>query len=447
MKQIIVMSMLACAGILATPANAHAQLLPQYQQQNRQLDSIIAVVEDQVVLESELDQAIATVKQQFQSDPSKLPPEATLRKQVLDRLILQKLQVQRAHDMGIRVTQDDVNNAIGGIAQQNGLSSAQMRDALAQQGLSMAAFQQQIADQILVQKLRQQVLQQKVQVTDSEIENLLSSPGFKAGEAHLAHITINVPQGATADDISAARAKAVEVEQALASGMDFGAAAIRYSQAPDALEGGDLGWRSLSEMPPQFADVIGKMKVGQVTPPMRDPGGFHIIKLVDQRDQPATVVTEFHARHISVKPDTFTTDAQAEAKIKNLRKQIVDGKATFADIAKSDSDDDTTANQGGDMGWFPLDGWGEAVATQIQQLKDGEISPAFKAGDSWHIIKRLGKREQDRTDEARRQKARQAIENRKSEDVYNNFLRELRAQAYVDIFGDQKDNSGANQAS
>ncbi|MGA7297485.1 MAG: peptidylprolyl isomerase [Rhodanobacteraceae bacterium] len=443
MKQILLMSMLALAGILAAPANIHAQLLPQYQTQD--LDSIVAVVEDGVILESELDQAIATVKQQFQSDPSKLPPEATLRKQVLDRLILQKLQVQRAQDMGIRVTQDDINNAIGGIAQQNGLSPGQMRSALAQQGMSLGAFQQQVGEQILVEKLRQQILQQKVQVTDAEIDNLLNSPGFKAGEVHLAHITIDVPQGASADQIAKARSKADEVEQALANGMDFNAAAIRYSQAADALEGGDLGWRSLSEMPPQFADVIGGLKDGQITPPLRDPGGFHIIKLIGQRDQSTTVVTEYHARHISVKPDALMTDAQAKAKIENLRKKIVDGTAKFADVARTDSDDDSTANQGGDMGWFPADGWGQAVATQIQQLKDGDISQPFEAGGSWHIIKRLGRRQEDRTVEKRRQEARQAIENRKSEDVYSNFLRELRAQAYVDIRDGNQD-TGAKQA-
>lgn len=444
MKQIIFTSMLALCGILVAPIGVHAQLLPQYQTQ--QLDSIVAVVEEHVVLESELDQAIATVKQQFQADPAKLPPEATLRQQVLDRLILQQLQVQRANEMGIRVSQDDINNAIGGIAQQNGLTQSQMRSALAQQGLSMAGFQQQIGDQLIVQKLRQQILQQQVRVTDSEIDNLLNSPEFKAGEVHLAHITINVPQGASADEIATVRNKAAAVEKALDSGMDFGAAAIRYSQAPDALEGGDLGWRSLSEMPPQFADVIGKMRKGQVSPPLRDPGGFHIIKLIGQRDQGATVVTEYHARHISVEPDALTSDAQAKAKIENLRAQIVDNKAKFADIAKADSDDDTTANQGGDMGWFALDSWGQAVATQLKQLKDGEISPPFNAGGSWHIIKRLGEREQDRTTETRRQQARQAIENRKSEDVYSNFLRELRAQAFVDTRIGQQDKNGAKQA-
>ena len=213
-----------------------------------------------------------------------------------------------------------------------------------------------------------------------------------------------------------------------------------------AYSGGDLGWRSLSEMPPNFADVIGSMEAGQVTPPLRDPGGFHIIKLIASRDAGPTVVTEYHARHISVKPDALTTDAQAKAKVENLRREIVSGKAKFADVARTESDDDTTANQGGDMGWFPLDGWGQAVAEQVQQLKDGEISQPFKAGGSWHILERLGQREQDRTMEARREKARQAIENRKSEDVYTNFLRELRAQAYVDIRIDGADDSGADKA-
>lgn len=431
MKYFIAASLLAVATLVALPGNAQAQLLPQYQ--TAHLDGIVAVVNNEVVLESELSQAMATVKRQFSGDPSQLPPANVLKQQVLDRLVLQDLQVQRARRMGIRIAQGEVRRAVAGIAQKNNVSTRQMATALSQRGSSMAAFQQQIAEQIMVQKLRQQVLRQKVHVTESEIDNLLNSPAFNAGEVHLAHIVIPVPQGAGAAEIAAARQQATKVARAVATGMDFTTAAMRWSQAPDALEGGDLGWRSMSEMSPQFAELLAGMQPGDVTAPLRDPGAFQIFKVIDTRESAPTIVTQYHARHIAIRPDALTTETQAQRKIEQLRQRIVDGEASFKDVAQAESEDDTTANTGGDMGWFQINDWGTAVATQLKLLDDGEVSPPFKAGGAWHIIKRLGSREKDRTTEARRERARLAIENRKAKDVYDNFLRQLRAEAYVDV--------------
>lgn len=449
MKPILATTLLTLAttfiGTLALPGTAQAQLLPQYQTQH--LDGIVAVVEDQVILESDLAEAVATVKQQFAGSESKLPPADILNQQILDRLVLQKLQVQRAQRMGIRASQEDVSNAIEGIARQNGMNANQMQQALASRGTTVAQFQRQIADQIIVQKLRQQVLQQKVQVTESEIDNLLNSPIFQAGEVHLAHITIRIPQGASPEEIASARDKAMEVEQQLNSGMSFEDAAIRYSEASNALQGGDLGWTNLSEMPESVAETLSTMQDGQVSPPIRDPGGFHIFKVLAHRDRGPVMVTEYHARHLSIRPDALTTESEAEDKINQLRQKITSGDATFADVAKAESDDDTTANQGGDMGWFPLESWGSAVAQQLDQLNDGEISQPFFAGGAWHIIKRLGTRDSDRTAETRREQARAAIETRKSSEVYDNFLRQLRAESYVDIRIQGEDGDADKQAS
>lgn len=431
MKQLIALSLLALASLLAVPGPSRAQLLPQYQTEH--LDGIVAVVNGQVVLESQMEQAVTTVKRQFAGDPSKLPPPDVLEQQVLDRLVLQDLQVQHAHRMGIRVTQGEMMHAVETIAQQNGISARQLSQSLQQRGISMASFQRQVSEQILVQKLRQQVLLQQVHVTDTEIDNLLNSPGFNSGEAHLAHIIIPVPQGASAEDIAKARQQADKVTQAVATGMDFSAAAMRWSQAPDALDGGDLGWVSLGSLPQQFADLVASLKPGQVTPPLRDPAGYQIFKLIDTRDEAPTIVTEYHARHLAIRSDALTTEAQAKAKIENLRAKITSGKASFADVARTESDDDTTANLGGDMGWFPINAWGTAVATALQTLADGEVSPPFEAGGAWHIVELLATREEDRTTEAQRKRARQVIENRKSKDAYANFLRQLRADAYIDI--------------
>ncbi|NII09918.1 peptidylprolyl isomerase [Oleiagrimonas sp. C23AA] len=434
MKQISAFVLLTLA-LLAAPY-ARAQLLSGPANQSggsQRLDRIVAVVEDGIVLQSELDQAVAQVKQQYASDPQKLPPDNVLRRQVLERLVLMRLQVQRAEQNGVHVSDQEVSQAAQNVARQNHMSIDQLRQAIQSQGMSFGAFQRQLADQIMVQRLRQGVVHDQVQVTDAEINNLLNSPAFKAGEVHLAHIQISIPSGASAQQIQQAAAKAKQAEQAIHGGMDFNAAAIRYSDAQDALDGGDLGWRRLDALPPAFTDVVKKMHGGEVTPPMRGPNAFHILKLIARRQPERKMITEYHARQIMIQPSALLTDAQAKAKAEKIYHQIVDKHADFAKLAKKDSDDDTTANIGGDMGWFPVDAWGTAVAVKLKSLNDNQVSQPFHTQGGWHILQRLGTRKADRTDEVQRQQARAAITNRKAEQAYEDFLRNLRSTSYVHI--------------
>jgi peptidyl-prolyl cis-trans isomerase SurA len=432
MKQIL-LPILFSLALLGMPS-AHAQLLPGVQgNQPQMIDRIVAVVEGDVILQSDLDQAVAAVRHQYANNPQQLPPQDVLERQVLDRLILMKLQEQRASDQGVRVSDTEIDAAVGNVAEQNNMTTDQLRAAIEQQGSSYEAFRRQIADQIVVQKLRSSVIHDSVQITDAEVNNLLNSAAFKAGEVHLAHIQIGLPDGPSAQDIAAAQAKADQAEQDLKGGMDFNAAAIRYSDASDALDGGDLGWRHMDEIPPAFADLVARMKPGDVTPPLRGPTGFHILKLVGQRAPGKDVVTEFHARQILIKPSELVTPAQAEQKADDLYRQITAKHADFAKLAKEDSDDDTTANVGGDMGWFQKGAWGGLIDQQLAQLKDDEVSHPFKSKMGWHLLQRLGTRQVDRTDETQRNQARQAIGNRKAEQVYEDYLRELRSTSYVDI--------------
>ena len=425
--------------VFAFALSAHAQLLPGASagtdgSSSNRLDRIVAVVNEDVILQSELDNAVHAIQQQYASHPGELPPLDVLQRQVLDRLILMKLQLQKANDQGIQVSEDQVNQAVAEVAQQNKMTPDQLRAAVEHSGQDFAAFRQQLADQLTVQQLHQSVVHDSVSVTDSEIDNLLASPSYKAGEVHLAHIQISIPSGADAAQIQAAAAKAEQALKAIKGGMDFHAAAIRYSDAPDALDGGDLGWRRMDEVPPAFADTIANMKPGDVSPALRGPTGFHILKLIAQRQPPKQIITEYHARQILLKPSELLTPEQVQQKAQSLYNQIVNKHADFAKIAKNDSMDNTTAAIGGDMGWFAQQAWGDAVAQQLAQLKDNEVSKPFPIGDgSWDILQLLGTRKNDVTTQMERDQARQAIGNRKAEQAYDDFLRDLRANAYIHV--------------
>ena len=443
MKQPIAFLLVA----LAIMFPVHAQLLTPAAPASQALDRIVAVVNDDVILQSELNSAVHSIQQQYAGHPEQLPPMNVLQQQVLDRLVLMRLQLQKAGDQGVHISNEDVSQAVASVAQQNKLTPEQLRAEVEQSGDSFAAFQEQLADQITVQRLHQSVVHDSVSVTDSEIDNLLNSPTYKAGEVHLAHIQVSIPGGADAAAIQASQAKAEQALAAIKGGMDFNAAAIRYSDATDALDGGDLGWRRMDEIPPAFADTIESMKPGDVSAALRGPTGFHILKLIDQRQSSKQMVTEFHARQILIKPSELVTPAQAEQQAQDLYNRLVNKHEDFATLAKEHSKDDTTANLGGDMGWFPQDQWGSIIAKQLDGLKDNQVSQPFQSEAGWHILQRLGARQSDQTVQLQREQARQAIGNRKADQAYDDYLRDLRANAYINILVPELRGTGSQAAS
>jgi peptidyl-prolyl cis-trans isomerase SurA len=429
--------------VTAVPLQVQAQLLsPQDSGGPQPVDRIVAVVEDDVILQSELNDAVAAIQQQYANQPGQLPPIDVLRRQVLDRLVLMKLQLQRADDQGVRASDAEVDQAVQNVATQNKMTPDQLRGAVEQSGLSYTAFRQQLHDQLVVQKLHQNVVHDSVSVTNSEIDNLLNSPTYKSGEVHLAHIQISIPSGATAADIQTAQAKAEQAVAAIKGGMNFKAAAIRFSDAPDALDGGDLGWRRLDEVPPAFVDTIDGMKPGEVSGILHGPTGFHILQLIGNRAPGKQMVTEYHARQILIRPSELRSPTQAQQKAQDLYSRIVKKHEDFAKLAKDNSSDDTTANAGGDMGWFQQGDWGSLIGQKIDALKDGEISPPFQSEAGWHIIQRLGSRNADMTTEVARDQARQAIGNRKADQAYDDFLRQLRSESYVKILAPELQDAG-----
>ena len=412
--------------VLFAPA-ATAQLMP-----TQPLDGIVAVLDEDVILRSELDRQVNAIMAQYANNPQQLPPRDELERQVLDRLIMTKLQVARADSTGIKISDAEVDQTVAQIAQQNRLDVGQLRQAIERQGMTWDQFRNTVYEESLIRQLRQRVIQQRVQVSDTEIELLLKNGGVRRGELHLGHIQITLPDGATPEQIAAAQAKADDVSKQIGGGMDFSAAAIRYSDAPNALDGGDLGWRGYDELPSAFAEIADRLQPGETAPPVRGPNGFHIIKLIEKREASSEIVTEYHARHILIRTSEIVTSAQAEKTAGELRERLLAGE-DFAKLAREYSNDTNSANLGGDLGWFPQNGYGSKVAEAIGRLKDGEISAPFQSDAGWHVLQLLETRTEDKTAEAERNKARQTIGARKAEEEYASFLRQLRSEAYIEI--------------
>jgi peptidyl-prolyl cis-trans isomerase SurA len=394
------------------------------------VDGIVAVVDEDVILRSELERAIANVTTQFSAQ--QLPPREILEKQVLERLVTMRVQVARATDSGIRVSDAEIQQAIAGIAQQNHMTLDQMRQRLASDGIGFDEFQANLREEMMVQRLRQRFLQSRIQVSEAEIDQLLATREVGAKEVRLATIQISLPEAPSPDQIREAATKVTEIKGMIERGeIDFRSAAIRYSQAPNALDGGEIGWRSYEAIPPAFASVIRTMQPGQITDPVRGASGFQIVQVEEMREAQPQKVTQFKASDILVRVTEVVSAEQARQKIQALRDRIAGGE-DFAKVAREASDDTLTRTQGGDMGWFAVDQWGTAVANQLQNLRDGELSPVFQSDVGFHLIKRIGTREQDVTEENRRNQARQIIGERKGEEEYDRFLRQLRSEAFVE---------------
>lgn len=438
------------ASLLAvSTASVPLQVLAQ---QSQPLDRIAAVVDEDVILQSELDRALNNIRAQYAGRENQLPPADVLSRQVLERLVLVKLQVARAEGSGIRVSDQELNQAIASIAQQNGAGVDQLRQRLAQDGIDFEDFRRSVREEITVQRLRQSFAQSRVSVSEGEVDAALKQEATAGTQYHLAHILIATPDGASAEQIATGQEKADGVKALLDKGeLDFNAAAVRYSDSPNALEGGDLGWRTADEIPNAFAQLMADMKPGDVVGPLRGPSGFQLLKLVEVRDASAAnasgqTVTEYQARHILVRVDAQQSDAAAKAKIDTLRARIAGG-ADFQDVAKESSEDNNSRGQGGDLGWFPADAFGPDFGRQVQSVTDGGISQPFRTDAGWHIVQRVATRETDVGVDNQRAQVRETIGRRKLEEEYNRFLQELRGEAYVSFrSGDRAENVAAPQS-
>ncbi|MEQ7920109.1 peptidylprolyl isomerase SurA [Xanthomonas sp. WHRI 1810A] len=416
-------------GALLIGSVAHAEV--------RSIDKVAAIVDNDVVMQSQLDQRIREVQQTIAKRGQGVPPPSALQSQVLDRLILENLQLQIGERSGIRITDEELNQAIGTIAQRNQMSVEQFKAALTHDGLSYQSAREQVRREMIISRVRQRRVAERIQVSDQEVKNFLASDMAKAQfseEFHLANILIPTPDSASSDQIQAAAAKAKDVYGKLQQGADFGQLAIASSASESALEGGDMGWRKAAQLPPPFGDMLGTMRAGEVTPPARTPGGFIILKLLEKRggEGQTQMRDEVHVRHILIKPSEIRTEAETKLLAQKIYDRIKNGE-DFAELAKSFSEDPGSALNGGDMNWVDPNSLVPEFREVMAETPQGELSKPFKTAYGWHVLEVLGRRATDSTNQAREQQALSVLRNRKYDEELQTWLRQIRDEAYVEI--------------
>ncbi len=401
------------------------------------LDRIIAVVDEGVILQSELDRELRYAMVQLKARGINVPDPEVLRTQVLERLIVTRVQTMRAKKSGIRVDDRELNEVLGGIAKQNKLSLSQFAQTIRDEGGDYLAVREQVREEVITTRLRQREVDSRVVVTDRDIELFLAGQTQADDDTQyrLSHILIAVPDGATPDERQAARAKATKLLNEIEEGGDFAQLAVANSDGQQALRGGDLDWRGAENLPLNFLHAARKLSPGGVSPALETSAGFHIIKLVDSRGgEERKRVDETKARHILIQTSTIRDEDQARLLARDLHQRIVGGE-DFAKLAMEFSDDGGSKNSGGDLGWTPPGVFVPEFQAEVDQLKKDEISNPIRTQFGWHIIQVLDRRTRDVTKESQRARARGAIHNRKAAEEYDTWLRRLRAEAYVEYRG------------
>ncbi|MBY5269122.1 peptidylprolyl isomerase [Spiribacter salinus] len=396
------------------------------------LERIVALVNEDVVLASELEAELASVTAELRQRDVQIPPDDELRRQVLERLVMQTLQMNVAERRGIRVDSATLDSTVRRIADRNNLSLTGLRDALSEQGIDMARFRKQMRRDIMLTRLRQEEMDERVDVTDQEIEQFLERNQDDTREYRLGQILISVPEAASAGAIDEAEDRARQVMERLSAGESFARVAAAESDARNALEGGDLGWRPATELPSVATDAIRDLEPGETTEPLRTPAGFQIYQLQETRDPDQRLIEQVNVRHILIETNEIVTDQDAQLRLESLRERLRQG-ASFADLARSNSDDPTTATQGGELGWLNPGSLPQGFQNALAELPIGELSQPFQTRAGWHLAEVQDRRQRDAGDQLAREEAAEAIRERKAADEVELWLRELREEAYIEI--------------
>ena len=411
--------------LLATSATA----------QVRPLDRIVAIVDNDVIMQSQLDQRLREVQQTIEKRGAEMPPRDVMQQQVLERLITENLQLQIGERSGIRISDEELNQAMGTIAQRNNMSLEQFHNALEADGLSLETAREQIRREMVISRVRQRRIADRVQVSNQEVANFLASDLGKlqlSEEYRLANILIPVPESSDSDTIQAAEKAAADTYQQLQQGADFAQLAVSRSASENALEGGDMGWRKAAQLPPPFDTQVRELAVGEVTQPVRTPPGFIILKLLDKRGGDTQVRDEVHVRHILIKPSQIRSEAESRRLIERLRDRIESGE-DFAELARNFSEDPGSALNGGDLNWIDPSSLVPEFREVMANSANGELSQPFQSPFGWHILEVLGRRATDASEEYREQQALNLLRNRKYDEELQAWLRQIRDEAYVEV--------------
>ena len=399
-----------------------------------ELDRIIAIVNGDVIVLSELDRRIDQVRKQLADSGSQAPPYQILQKQVLDRLVVDRLQIQVAEQTGIFITEDQVNSTLSGMAERAGLSLREFRDAIRQDGYDYPLFREQIREQLLIAQVRQIHVGDRVVVSERDVDNFLSMQaalGAEDFEYRLSHILVATPEGASAADIASTMERAEQVLRRLHDGEEFRQVAVGESDGQRALDGGDLGWKKAAQLPTIFVNVVPKMKSGEITKIIKSASGFHIIKVDEIRGHTQHIITQTLSRHILIRPNELISDEDAQIRLRQLVLRVETGD-DFGELARSHSDDRGSAIDNGELGWLNPGDLIPKFEKVADTLSPGEISEPFKTQYGWHIVEVMARREHDNTEEVTRANAREQIRERKAEEEGQAWLRQLRDQAYVE---------------
>jgi len=404
------------------------------------LERVIAVVNDEALTQYDLDEQKRNILEQMKTQKVTPPPNDVLEKQLLERLITQRALMQYAKETGVRVDDVQVERTIQRVAQENKMTPDEFRRAVEREGMTYAKYREEIRGEILLQRLRDREVDSKINVSDAEVDNFLATTAAQSGgesEYRLAHILVFVPEQSSPEQIEAKRRRADDALKQITGGAAFSQVAAGFSDAPDALKGGDLGWRSPARLPTVFAEPVRNMKPGEVSGILRSPAGFHIVKVeeVRSRNQP-TVVEQTHARHILIKVNEITSESEAKLRIDRVKDRI-DSGAKFDEQARLNSED-ASSSKGGDLGWISPGDTVPDFEQAMAKLKPGEMSAPVRSPFGWHLIQVLERRTQDITAERQREQARAAMRQRKSEEAFQEWVRQVRDRAYVELKADER---------
>lgn len=404
-----------------------------------QLDRIVAVVEDDAILEGELRREVVAIAQKLQASNTPMPPDYVIKRQVLEKMIVERLQRNLAEKAGITISEEMLTSSATDIAQRNNMSLDQFKEELQRQGMSYKAFLDNMKNEIVINQLRGKEIGERIKVTDREIEHFIETEdkgGEGIGQYHVGHILIAVKEGASAETITKAADKAEQLVKDLRGGQDFTKTAMSVSDDDNALKGGDLGWRSKADLPSIFVDVVNKMKPGEVSDPIRSPSGFHIIKILEMKGVGTQMITKSKVRHILIKTNDLVDDDEAKKRLFGLKQRIADGD-DFATLARAHSDDKGSALKGGSLDWVGPDDLVKPFQEAMEKLAINEISEPVQTQFGWHLIQVLERENKDNTSDFKKNQIRDIIRKRKIEEETELWLRRLRDESYVEIFQDR----------